>query len=184
MALIPLSDARDQLNLPAQDDDLVGRLIAAAERHIENATGKVFATETREFRFDGFADRLELPVSPVTSIASITYIERNGAEQTLDPAAYVARPLGTDMAATMIYRAPGATWPCTDRCRGASVTVEAVVGYGDYDDVPAPLVQAALMLIGHLYENREATFIANSAQAAIVPLGVVDLIEPYRRRVF
>jgi len=64
------------------------------------------------------------------------------------------------------------------------VTVEAVVGYGNYPDVPAPLVHAALMLLGHLYENREATFVGNSAQAISLPLGLFDLIEPYRRRVF
>ena len=43
--------------------------------------------------------------------------------------------------------------------------------------VPRPLLEACLLLIGHLYENREAT---NAQPLAQIPLGIDALCSPYR----
>lgn len=57
-----------------------------------------------------------------------------------------------------------------------------------YDDasqansVPEPLKEAVRQLAAHYYEQREAVLIG--ASAAIVPWGVVDLIQPYRAWAF
>jgi len=50
------------------------------------------------------------------------------------------------------------------------------------DGVPAVLTHAMKMYAGHLYENREATAFAGSGSE--VPLGVFDLINPYRKWAF
>ena len=45
-------------------------------------------------------------------------------------------------------------------------------------DAPADLVEATLQLAAYWYEQREA--VAIGVSTAIVPLGVLDLIRPYR----
>lgn len=45
------------------------------------------------------------------------------------------------------------------------------------DPLPPALHHAILMLVGHYYENREAT---SDAGVHVVPLGVARLIAPYR----
>lgn len=44
--------------------------------------------------------------------------------------------------------------------------------------VPADLKQAVLMVVGHFYENREASLIGISAEE--VPFGVRDIIDQHR----
>lgn len=50
--------------------------------------------------------------------------------------------------------------------------------FADLDAVPADLKEAVLMLVGHLYENREATLVGITAEE--IPFGVWDLITPHR----
>lgn len=51
-----------------------------------------------------------------------------------------------------------------------------------WDNAPADVRQAIMMLAGHWYENREATLVGVSAQAT--PFGYHDLLLAYRRWVF
>ena len=44
--------------------------------------------------------------------------------------------------------------------------------------VPGPLVQALLLLVGHLYENREAVVVG--ANAIKLPMAVDWLVMPFR----
>ncbi len=48
----------------------------------------------------------------------------------------------------------------------------------EMEEVPADLRQAVLMLVGHFYENREATLVGISADE--VPLGVWDILNQHR----
>jgi hypothetical protein len=62
----------------------------------------------------------------------------------------------------------------------ACAWIEAQTGIvlADLDPLPADLVEATLQLAAYWYEQREA--VAIGVSAAIVPLGVLDLIRPYR----
>lgn len=179
MPVITTDELREHLNLPAdQDEALLAAKIAAAEKHLEAFTGQAFLTQARTVTFGGFGiPRLDLPVSPVRSVASVKYFDTAGVEQTLAADAYVLND-------GALYPAAGKSWPCTARL-GAAVSVSLTAGYGDDPaDVPAPLGEAVKQLAAHWYENREAVFVGNSAQAIALPLTLFDLIEPYRRRVF
>lgn len=46
------------------------------------------------------------------------------------------------------------------------------------DGTPEPLKEAVRQLVAHLYENREASIVAVSAE--LMPLGLYDLMAPYR----
>ncbi len=176
MPVISTDELREHLNLPAdQDEALLAAKIAAAEKHLESFTGQAFLTQARTVMFGGFSSRLDLPVSPVESVVSVKYFDIAGVEETLAADSYLLND-------NALY--PTTRWPCTARL-GAAVSVSLIAGYGDEPaDVPAPLCEAVKQLAAHWYENREAVFVGNSAQAIALPLGLFDLIEPYRRRVF
>jgi uncharacterized phiE125 gp8 family phage protein len=59
------------------------------------------------------------------------------------------------------------------------VAVEYTAGYGDTAaDVPAPLRQAMLLMIGHWYEHREAVITGSISTG--LPLAARALLAPYR----
>ena len=46
------------------------------------------------------------------------------------------------------------------------------------NDVPPALDQAVLMLVGHWYENREASLVGTTTET--LPLGFTDIVNSYR----
>lgn len=56
-------------------------------------------------------------------------------------------------------------------------TVDFTVGYGAPDDVPAPILHAVLMVVGHLYANRE---VVSATPMHEVPFAVGALLSKYR----
>ena len=48
----------------------------------------------------------------------------------------------------------------------------------DLDPLPADLLEAVRLLVGHLFENREATLVGIDAEA--LPLGFWDIINAHR----
>ncbi|GLQ20387.1 head-tail connector protein [Algimonas porphyrae] len=58
--------------------------------------------------------------------------------------------------------------------------VEAHVStaFADFDEVPPALFSATLLMLGHLYENREAA--TSGKVPSILPLGVEALCAPHR----
>ena len=139
---------------------------------MKRLTGKAFLTQSLTASFDYFPASIVLPRSPVQSVTSITYLDTDRVEQTLDAANYFVSP------AAIIYPAISASWPLTADVSGA-VTVTYQAGYGAAaTDVPDPIQEAIKQLAAHFYENREATLVGVSAQE--LPLGVADLINPYR----
>ena len=71
----------------------------------------------------------------------------------------------------MLY--PAAEWPASKSQR-ASVKVTADIGHAE---LPADVRAAALLIVGHLYENREAVVIGTIATD--LPMGVELLLAPY-----
>ena len=115
------------------------------------------------------------PKAPLQSVSSITYVDTAGATQTLATSEYVvdgATHIGR------IYSAYGATWPAV-RCQPRAITVRFVCGYGgNPGDIPEPIRQAMLLLVGHWYENRETVNVDNSTSE--LPFTTQALLSPFR----
>ncbi len=162
----------------ADEDTLITALVAAATEHLDGHAGILgLALVTQKWRqdFGCFRDCLRLPLGPVQSIDSVKYYDAADVLQTVDPAVYAlyADPLGP-----VVMLRSGKSWPGPIAWRPDAVQVTAVCGFGAAGDVPAPLRAAILLLVGHLYANREATI---AAALAKLPIGVDALIAPYRR---
>jgi uncharacterized phiE125 gp8 family phage protein len=172
---VSLADAKAHLVVEASTDDaLIGGYLAAASAHVASITGLTLTTSTVVLRADGFdCAMFRLPAAPVESLA-IKYTDAAGAEQTLDPATYVTALNGLSPTIQLAY---GKSWPA-HRWGLGSVTVTAECGYAQ-GELPTPLRQAILLIVGDWYSRRET--VADGVVSSI-PMQAVDaLLANWRR---
>jgi len=156
------------------EQTLVESFIAAATQHLDAKYGILAGTalgiQTWEMYLDAFpCGPIKIPLSPFVDVASITYFDGEGLQQTMDPASYEIDNKSYDG-----WVVPLGSWPATLAAINV-VTVRFRAGFGT---IPAPLKAAVLLLTGHIYEHREAV----SANALTeIPIGVDRLVAPYRR---
>jgi len=171
---VTLQQAKDHLNVDFSDDDsIIELIIQTAREAVENKTGRKLITTTMGHQRDCFSSVMELPHT-VQSVSTITYVDTDGVNQTLAATEYDVDINRTPGRITLAY---GKTYPAT-RDKVNAVTIEYITGFGDTaQSVPSALQHAMLLLIGHYYENREATAPIN---INTVPMTVEFLINPYR----
>lgn len=180
--LVTVAEARRDLKVDLPDDDgLIEDLIATAESLLDGYSGELGrALVTQVWRQDlpcfPASGVIHLPLAPVRVVSSITYWGLDG----------VARPLSAQVYSGVLKAASdpyiklayGQSWPATyPRDDAVSVTFEA--GYGAPGDVPAAIRRAALLIVGHLYENREAVTVGGPAYE--LPFGANRLTSNFRR---
>jgi uncharacterized phiE125 gp8 family phage protein len=161
------------------DDSLVTALISVARESVENFTELTVAVNDFQMKLDAFPTaEINLGTWPVNSITSVTYVDGNGATQTINSADYV---LDTFSKPAQIVPAFGKTWPMV-RNQPNAVTVTFEAGYtGDTspvnNEMPKALKQAMLLTITDLYENRGAI---TTKQNYEIPVAAQYLMIPYR----
>lgn len=156
------------------EDPLLEGLINAAYVHVEQITGTTIRDRTITLQFDDFPSGInafELPVTPVSAITAVSYLDDQGNEQVLDSDSYV---LDTRPVYPVIRKMSDASWPKASR-KPLAVTVTVEAGFAD---LPEDVQAAMLLLIGHLYANREATTVG--VTASNLPFGVEALLSPYK----
>lgn len=170
---IPIADCRQHLRLDLDgdlasetdvdeaEDALILGYLGAAREFAEGVLGVYLAPRTVEFTLDSFPCRRWFPLEPgpIRTIEAITYVDADGIEQDLLSSDFVIDDYKTPTTVVSARTAP--PWPAV-RCAPNAVKVLAIVGYGSISDTPPdvlPLpkdIRAALLLIlAHLYENRE-----------------------------
>lgn len=126
------------------DDDYLTSVISATCAYVEKYTGMSIAEQTVEVNCDSWRDFARLPATPVQSVTSITYIDADGATQTLPDTVYELR----SDAGSIVLKA-GQGWPMTSM--GDRIKLTAVVG----GDAPPDVKHAMLLYISGLNDNRE-----------------------------
>lgn len=175
-AIISVADFKTNNNIAHADDDtLIGGLVAAAEAMLDGPRGRVgkcLVNQTWAYSVRCADDRLSLPAVPAVSITSVSYFDGAGDEQTLNLDGFWFQK-SEDWA----YLEPksGFAWPALED-RADALTVTYVAGFGaNADAVPANLKQAALLMVGHWYENREDTTYDKALRE--IPMGAASLID-------
>ena len=174
---VSLAIAKAHLNLDASftaDDALIAAYIGAATARVEQlGRSLVVMASTWAYDLDQFENVIQLPRSPVTEVSAVTYLDRDGIEQTLDPAVYSSK---VDAFGSAVLRlAYGIEWPAV---LGADedITITFKVGYAD-EAVPHAIQAAILLIVGSLYEQRAEV----TSRAVFEVPGAVDaLVAPYR----
>jgi uncharacterized phiE125 gp8 family phage protein len=156
-AIEPVSLAEAKLHLRvdgAEDDALIGTLIAAAREEAEHRTHRSFITTTWALTEDSFPEALRLRMGRVLAVSQVRYRDPAGAWQVLSPASYTL-DASSDYA-NWLFPAAGYAWPATwDQPNGVEVIYTAGFGPGAAD-VPASLKAWLLLTVGVLYAQREA----------------------------
>ena len=200
---VTLARAKSHLRVDfTDDDDLIRALISTAREMCEQKMQRAIYNQTYELSLDQFnygdwrstipterrnplnfsalweSMALRLPMPRLVSVTSITFLDYSGAEQTLDPSAY---SVDTASQPARIVPSVDLTWPTTDYYVLGSVKVTYVAGsYGDgveVDNCPSSIKSAMLLLVGHLYANREAV---SEKAMTVLPLAVDALLGPYK----
>lgn len=175
---ITLAEVRQHLRLPEDEaeDTLLLSMITTARSYCEHYTRRALAEQTLEVYLDRFpsADPIVLPSPPLQSVTEIGFKDSTSEQTILSPSDYI---VDTDCEPGRILPAVGTNWPVFTPHPASPVRIRFVAGY---EDLPVPIRLAMLLLIGHWYENREATGTANS----VIDFSVHSLLAPYRVEVF
>jgi uncharacterized phiE125 gp8 family phage protein len=177
--VVSLVEAKKHLRVDDVDnDDYIEALIKVATANLDGPDGflgRSLLTQTLELKLNQFRHcPTPLPFGPVQNIWGVYYDDSDGVERTLNPSAY--RLIGDALNASIVL-AYNQAWPATRR-QDEAVRIQYVTGYGMAADVPAPIKQAILLMIGNLYENREEVVVGQTTVR--LPMAVDHLLSPYR----
>lgn len=167
-------EAKSALNIDDDEDrDYVELLIGAASAWIDGpdgCVGRSIGQQALEARLDAFDfTEIKLPFGPVTAIVGITYLNPDGALETLSTGTYDL--LEAD--GLLALRA-GSSWPAV-LPRNDVIGVQYEAGYAE---VPLQVKQATLLMVGHWYRSRQAVVVGTIASQ--LPLGVDALLSTSR----
>ena len=180
--LITTNEAKAHLRIEAaftDDDSYIDSLITAAREIVELHTRVKWAAATYYYHLT------EFPGSDIITIPDVGYIRGTGfvIEYYDTSASFVTLAasnytiVGNVMPASVWLKADS-SWPSTIGDRPA-VRITLKVGYNAATSMPTPkpILQAMLMIIGHLYENRQD--VVDRIQYTM-PQGAAYLIQSYR----
>jgi uncharacterized phiE125 gp8 family phage protein len=180
--MIDLAQAKAHLRVDFDTEDaLIAAYLAAAIGAVEAESSRILGSAELVHRIDRLVDRagrstIALPRGPVAAVAGVDYVDGDGAVQTLTLAGGDFRVVEGEP--YLLMPPPGGSWPGHADEAGA-VRIAYTAGYVAAGlEVPGALDAAVLLMVGHLYSNREA--VGDDALAEL-PLGVKALCFPFRR---
>lgn len=191
-------------DLDPLDDAMFDAWITAAREHCEDFTGLSLATKVLEVALDSFptvrddgSTAIELPGGPVRSIVQVMIPSPVGElgsdydSDDVDSDALIGETVYADgqvypgVYALDVHRSrlyPLTGWPAVTSAPNA-VRIRYLAGYGVDSDggelLPKGIRAAMLLVIGHLYANREST---TDKAMATLPMGVESFLRPRRVR--
>lgn len=189
--LVSTQEALEHLRLPTDDVTTpeyleVERMVGAATEWCENYCKRAFTQGTKTKTFTYFPSytlnkteqALPLTGGVVDSVTSLTYYDTDFVQQT-----FADWRLVVTHGASYLYPAMDESWPTDNSCEPYAIAVTYVVGEASLSDVPDSVKQAALLIVGSLYEYREEGVIDNSGVALVsAPVAAERLLHPYKMR--
>lgn len=171
-----LSNTGDQA-IDDEQNALMTEFIETAVAMIDGAEGIGVAImrQTWSKALDCFSPEIELPGSPVVDVAAVRYLDPDGEWQVVDPSHY---RLTNEYEPAILQPASGQSWPSTSTGRGV-VVVDYRLGADTPETSSKTLKTAVSLIVGHLWENREATTIGIKAEE--LPIGVQYLLDKHSR---
>lgn len=155
---LTLADARAHLRvLDTSEDAQVTAWIGTATEQMDGKDGllgRALVTQSWELLLDRFpcGSEIRIPLPPLQSVQSVTYVDTAGVTQTLPTSVYAVDAASAPGVVSLKY---AQVWPATRDERNA-VTIAFTCGYGAAASVPERLKSAIKLLIGDLYAHREA----------------------------
>ena len=174
METLSLTDVRDHLRITeTMDNDALRMFIAGVRHRTEQFLSKTLVTSTWQLKIDAFMPEIELWMEPIQSITSVTYIDTDGAEQTLDSSGYQFSEGGR------LSASYGNSWPAT-RNQYDAVKITYVAGLAHSGLVPADIKHAMLLWVGSCDMMREDGIIGTTISP--IPYGAKSILAPHRHQ--
>jgi uncharacterized phiE125 gp8 family phage protein len=152
--VVTLDEMKDHMNIVDDDtqDVTIDEFVVAAEDFIEKELCRALLTQTWVLKLDRFpCFEIRLPRPPLASVSSVTYLDQNGALQTLAGSYYTVDTTGEP---GRLYLAYGQTWPLTYAVPNA-VTVTYLAGKTTPEQVASMIKLAIKLTAADMFENRE-----------------------------
>lgn len=183
---VTLAEVKVHIRVESTDEDAsISDMILAATQRFDGRDGSLglcLITQSWTLTLDAFVAEVAIPLPPCQSIDAITYVDPDGATQTLDAGAYQVFGLGSADGAK-VRPAYGTSWPAI-RNQPDAVAITFTAGFGDNPgDIPEPIRTAIKMRVGHLYENRESVVIGTGYNTE-TPDGPEDFVRNFRTWTF
>lgn len=182
---VSLAEAKAFLRVGHADEDaLIGDLIAGARQQIEALTGLALITQSWRETLDAWPLRrlsacgqaVRLMRCPLIGVDALRVFDPSGAARLIDPAEYRVEP---GEPGRLIAVLPF-TLPPPERPAGG-IEIEFTAGFGaGANEVPAPLREAILQLVADRYGGVERAESARRGEGA-TPEAVFELLSPWRR---
>lgn len=175
---VSVAEAKTHLRIDSSftaDDTYIGTLIDVATLAAENYTNLALMEQSWYLFIDAFPDYFNLLKGSLNDaeVNSINYSDTNNANQTLHASNYF---IDGNIKPARIYFAPDATIPSTYDKPNA-VTVDFTLGFTAASQVPAPIKQAVLLMVGTYYETRQTV---SDRTYKEIPQSAEYLLMPYR----
>lgn len=171
---VTLETAKLFLRIDHEDEDaLIADFIQSARIQIETLCRQSLIARTQRLTLiPPFDQVLKLNISPIISIDEVTLERSDGVSETIS----------LDDLSINLRSSPATLCPKTlsvsnwrNRTDNQAITVNVTAGYGEaVTDIPMPLRQAILLLVGQAYEYRAGQDVPS------IPMMVDALIMPYR----
>lgn len=155
---VSLSEAQSHLRVDSNADVArISMLLQAAVGHLDGPKGllgRALLTQTWKLTLNYFPwEGFDIPLPPLQSVSSITYLDTDGNTQTLSTDAYLVLGLNGNGPGRVV-RAYSYYWPAL-RDQEEAVTVNFVAGWSSVSDVPEVLKQAIMVLVEMQYDGQE-----------------------------
>lgn len=161
------------LDTEIEEDDLIQGYIIAARSYAESFMNRAIIKQTWKLYLDKLTNKIVLPKAELISVGSFKIIDDSGIEITVDKSDYLVNT--ASFKGSIIFKENKLSEYLVYELKEVNgVEIQFDAGYGDTpDDVPGHIKQGLLLLIGHMYENRE-----NSAPVNLIdiPFGVTALL--------
>jgi len=164
----------------AHDETKISLFITTARQYMEETLGRAFITQTWDLVLDTWPaeNYITIPLPPLAAAPApiITYYDYDDVvPKTLAATTYYVDTYSEPGRIVLNY---GESWP-SDTLRPANAIFVRYTCGGTAALVPEPLQNAMLMLIGHLYENREMVAMTGAVPKEI-PMAYKALVAPYQ----
>ena len=161
-AVVSLADLKKHVAIDVTEtyyDDMLQSMEQAAVAFVESKSRLILRDSSYEVFCDKFPpgkNPLYIPLWPVRSVTTITYVDQGGSV-----ASYTtAQPSLTTQPAAL-YPAVGDEWPNAQDDNKQAVTFSATVGYENNAAIPAMVKHAIKMLVAHWFRNRETVLVGS-----------------------
>jgi len=157
-------------------DALMRGFITAARQHVERRTERALLSQTRDVYFDALTGWvIEMPplCIPLQAVLSVAWTDTAGDEHLLDSSTYIV-----DLVSGRIGLTMSVTWPTGVRAF-QPWHLRIIAGAPEIAQIPAPLVQAVGLLVGHYATAGRDLVSLTGANAIEVPQGFEDTIAPW-----